>query len=164
VVGSARGSSKGQRFDLDVQAEREGVVLRAGGACVALLSSLWLLALPYPMLRILALSGFVASAFWLRAAVQAAGRLRRDADHFLELGDDALRLSEGDRVQVVPWTDVVSVSVDEDRLRVAIARRNGPVLEIEPRYVRAGSTGLSDLAQAIHAAHRRACPEHGGAA
>jgi hypothetical protein len=90
--------------------------------------------------------------------------LRRGTDHFLELGDDALRLSEGDRVQVVPWTDVVSVSVDEDRLRVSIARRAGPVLEIEPRYVRTGSTGLADLAQAIHAAHRRACPEQGGAA
>ena len=164
VVGSSAGSSKRQRFDLDVQAEREGVALRAGGACVVLLASAWLLALPYPLLRVLSFAGFAFGAFWLRAAVQARARLKRDADHFLELGPDALRLSEGDRVQVLPWQEIVSVSVDEDRLRVSIARRSGPCLEIEPRYVRAGSEGLHDLAEAIHAAHQRACPKPRGAA
>ncbi len=148
------------RFALDVRAEREAAGLRIAAALLVLPASVWLLALPYPFLRLFALSGFAFAGLWIVRALRARRLTRAQAEHYLELDRDALRLREGERLQVLPWKEVESVRVDEDRLTVSLARRDGgPPLELEPRYQ---GLGVHDLGQAVYQALARARARAGG--
>jgi hypothetical protein len=142
-----------RRFELDVRGERETAALRLGAALLVVLASLWLLALPYPRLRLFSVAGFAFAALWLVRAARSRARTRLHAEHYLELGPDALRLCESDLVQVVPWPDVLSVEVDEDRLTVRVTRSGGPPLELEPRY---RGLGVHALGRAVHEAMQKA--------
>ena len=133
-----------QRYPLDVRAEREAAYLRMIAAILALVGGAWLLALPYIVPRVLAVVGILFAAAFLRRAARARGA----AEHsYLEIGPAGLSICEGDRVERVPFSEILSVSVDDDRLSVVIARRNKPALEIEPRY---RGLNLQKLATAIH--------------
>lgn len=141
------------RYELDVRAEREAALLRAVGAVVALIAGIWLFALPYSVPRGFAVVGFVFAVLWLVRAARIVRRTGVPAEHYLELGRDALRLREGEQLHELPWAEIASVSIDEDRLVLRIARRQGGFLEIEPRY---RGVALHALGDAIRAARSRA--------
>jgi hypothetical protein len=148
------------RLPLDLRAERAIARLRASAALIVVLASGWLLALPYPLPRLFALAGFGFALLWLVRAARTRRQIRGAADHYLELDREALRLREGERSERVPWSEVDSIAVDEDRLLLRVARRGGPPLEIEPRY---GRMGLYELFEAIRGARARAA-DGGGCA
>jgi hypothetical protein len=141
------------RCELDVRGEREAAVLRIVGAVVATIAGAWLFALPYTVPRLFALAGFAFAALWTARALRMRRRFRNPAEHYLELGADALRLRDGAELHEVPWREVQAVSVDEDRLVLRIARRDAAALEIEPRY---RGVALHALCDAIRAARYRA--------
>lgn len=141
------------RYELDVRAEREAALLRGAAAVLVLVAGTWLFALPYSVPRLFAAAGFVFAVLWLVRAARIGRRIRHSAEHYLELGHDALRLRDGAQLHELPYREIGSVSVDEDRLVLRIARRQGAVLEIEPRY---RGVGLHALCDAIRAARSRA--------
>jgi hypothetical protein len=114
------------RLPLDLRAERAIARLRVSAALMVALASGWLLALPYPLPRLFALAGFGFALLWFVRAARMRRQIRGAADHYLELARDALRLREGERSERVPWSEVESISVDEDRLLLRVARRRGP--------------------------------------
>ena len=146
------------RYELDVRAEREAALLRGGAAALAVIAGLWLFALPYPVPRLFAAAGFVFAVLWMVRAARIGHRIRNPAEHYLELDRDALRLREGERLHELPWTEIASVSIDEDRLVLRIARRQGGVVEVEPRY---RGVALPALCDAIRAARLRAAARGG---
>ena len=141
------------RLPLDLPAERAIARLRVSAALLVSLASGWLLALPYPLPRAFAVAGFAFAVLWLVRAVRMRRRIRGAADQYLELDRDALRLRDGEREELVPWSEVESIAVDEDRLLLRVARRAGKPLEIEPQY---GGVGLYDLFEAVCGARTRA--------
>jgi len=141
------------RLQLDLRAERAIARLRVSAALIVALSSGWLVALPYLLPRLFALAGFAFALLWLVRAARMRRQIRSATDHYLELDRDALRLREGERTERVPWSEVESISVDEDRLLLRVARRQGRILEIEPRY---GGVGLYELFEAVRRAWTRA--------
>jgi len=148
----------GMRYELDVRAEREAALLRAGAALVVSLAGAWLFALPYSVPRVFAIAGFGFALLWAVRAVRARRRIRNPGEHYLELGRDALRLRDGAQLHEVPWRDVQSISIDEDRLLLRIAHREGAILEIEPRY---RGVALPALYDAVRAARSRAAGRGG---
>ena len=146
------------RYELDVRAEREAALLRSAGAIVALIAGTWLMVLPYAVPRVFAAAGFVFAILWLVRALRIRQRIRSAGEHYLELAEDALRLRDGAQLHELPWSEVAAVSIDEDRLLLRIARRDGGVLEIEPRY---RGAGLHALCDAIRAARARAARRGG---
>jgi hypothetical protein len=141
------------RYALDVRAEREAALLRAGAALVVVLAGAWLFALPYVVPRLFALAGFCFAGLWLVRAARMRQRIGNPDAHFLELASDALRLRDGAELHEVPWCEIDSISIDEDRLVLRIAHRKGAVLEIEPRY---RGVALYALCDAVRAARSRA--------
>jgi hypothetical protein len=150
---ASEGLQAPQRYELDVRAEREAALLRGGAALLVLFAGTWLFALPYSVPRVFAAIGFVFAALWLVRAARIGRRIQKPAEHYLELGRDALRLREGELLHELPYGEIASVSIDEDRLVLRIARRQGPTLEIEPRY---RGVALHALCDAIRAARSRA--------
>jgi hypothetical protein len=142
--GSARGVV---HLPLDARAERGTAALRWVAAFLSLFGGLWLLALPYPLPRAIAVLGLVFSAIFLRQAARSRGQSLRAADHYLEITPDELRLRQGDKLEILPWSEVQSVAIDEDHLTVTVARKDGPPLELEPRY---SGLGLRALGEAVH--------------
>src|SRR5205814_6888435 len=76
------------RFELDARAERQSAALRIAAACVAWLAGAWLFALPYALPRLLGAAGCVFAL--LRLVRARRDRKRLPAEHYLELGADAL--------------------------------------------------------------------------
>jgi hypothetical protein len=146
------------RYELDVRAEREGALLRAGAALVVTVAGAWLMVLPYSVPRLFALAGFAFAGLWLARAARMRRRIRNSAEHYLELGPDALRMRDGGELHAVAWPEIETIWVDEDRLVLNIVRRNGAVLEIEPRYRGVALYGLCD---AVRAAKSRAAGRGG---
>jgi hypothetical protein len=89
--------------------------------------------LPVPVFLVGVL-GLLVSVAWLRNARRTAHRAPQANLHFLEVYEDGLLLSEGERRVAVLWTQVEDVEVDEERLDVVVTRRDAPPLRIEPRY------------------------------
>jgi hypothetical protein len=148
----------GMRYELDVRAEREAALLRAFAALVVSIAGAWLFALPYSVPRVFALAGFGFALLWGVRVVRARRRIRNPGEHYLELGRDALRLREGAQLHEIPWQEIASISIDEDRLLLRIAHGEGAVLEIEPRY---RGVALPALCDAVRAARSRAAGRGG---
>jgi hypothetical protein len=148
------------RLALDAQSERQTASLRVVAALLALVAGCWLFALPYPLLYVFALASLAFAAIFLASAARMRKRSLHAQEHYLDLGPDALRVREGDRVQIVPWREVKSVRIDEDRLVVWVDRGTGPALELEPRY---RGLSLHALAAAVHGAFS-AAQKRGGCA
>ena len=149
MVDQADRDTESLRFPLDARSERQTASLRVVAALLALLAGGWLLALPYPLLYLFALASLAFAVIFLGSAARMRTRSLRAQDHYLDLGPDALRVREGDRVQIVPWGEVRSVRVDEDRLVVWVDRGTGPSPELEPRY---RGLSLHGLGAAVHRA------------
>jgi hypothetical protein len=139
------------RFELDDRAERGATALRVGAALVTMLAGAWLLLLPYSVPRVFAVAGLCFAALWLVRAARArrmaklpAGAGPRD---YLELRPDALCMRNHGTEQVIPWGEVVSVAIDEDRLMVVVERKNASAIMLEPQY---RGTALHPLAEAVH--------------
>lgn len=159
MVDQERGDRGVIHLPLDARAERTTVALRLMAAVLSLLGGLWLLALPYPLPRAIALVGLAFAVIFLRQAARSRGQRLRAADHYLELAPEELRLRQGDALEIVPWAQVESVGIDEDHLTVSVARKNHPPLELEPRY---RGLGLHALGELVHkefatAKKRRGC-------
>lgn len=146
------------RLPLDVRGEHQVAALRVAASLLAVVGGIWLLALPYRVPRVVALLGLGFGILFMRRALRA--RTLDAASHYLELGRDALRIQNGEQLQIVPWDEVQAVRVDEDRLLVAVERRAASPLEIEPRY---RGLALYELGSALHEA-LEAARKRGGCA
>jgi len=139
------------RFELDDRAERGATVLRVGAALVTMLAGAWLLLLPYSVPRFFAVAGFCFAALWLVRAARARRKAKLPAGaeprDYLELRPEALCMSNHGTEQVIPWGEVVSVAIDEDRLMVVVERKNASAIMLEPQY---RGTALRPLAEAVH--------------
>jgi hypothetical protein len=133
------------RFEFDARGEREIAALRAVLAVLLLVAGAWLFALPYAVPRAFAAAGVGFACLWLWRIARARHRaLDQDA---LELGPDALILREAGVDKAVPWLDIESVAIDEDRLLVIVARKAAPPLELQPHYRGVGLHELGDNVQ-----------------
>jgi hypothetical protein len=138
------------RFELDDRAEQGATALRVGAALVTMLAGAWLLLLPYSVPRFFAVAGLGFAALWLVRAARARRKAKLPAAgprDYLELRPEALRLCQGGTEQVIPWGEVVSVAIDEDRLLVVVERKNASAIMLEPQY---RGTALQPLAEAVH--------------
>lgn len=145
-----------RRFVYDARAELSVAWLRLVGAGVVLLATPFLLT---PTLGKLgcafALLAAAIAAFWIVSFMRARRRASSPLRFRLELEDRGLVLEEGGSLTEVPWAEVSSVGVDEERLRVDVGRGRAEPLHIEPRYE--GVT-IYELAAAIESAWRNATP------
>lgn len=139
------------RFELDDRAEQGATALRVGAALVTMLAGAWLLLLPYSVPRLFAVAGFCFAGLWLVRAVRARRKARllhpEEPRDYLELRPEALCLRQGGTERVIPWGEVVSVAIDEDRLLVVVERKNASAIMLEPQY---RGTALRPLAEAVH--------------
>jgi hypothetical protein len=142
-----------RRFELDDRAEHAGRALRVGAALITVVAGGWLFALPYLAPRLFAVAGFVFAGLWLLRAARARSTQRRPAEHYLEFRPDALCLREGAQEQVVPWHEIISVAIDDDRLQVIVQRKSSAALVLEPQY---RGLGLRPMAEAVQDALTRA--------
>ena len=147
-----RGSEQTVRLELDTASERAGALLRIGAALLVAVAATWLLALPFGVPRAFAVAGLVFAILWIARGLRATAQTRNPAEHYLELTEAALCLRAGPVSERVPWLDIAGLSLDEDRLLLRVLRRQGPPLEIEPRY---RGLGLHALYEAIAAAWER---------
>lgn len=138
-----------ERFTMDVAAERAIAGLRLVGAATIVGASGWI-AVTRPGLVVagVAAFGLLIAVFWVVSWKRADKRLRDSQRWFLELGDDELVLSEGERVVRAPWPSVRSVEVDEERLVIVVTRAGGEPVVIEPRY---RGVSIEALASAVRA-------------
>ncbi len=148
-----RDSEQTVRLELDTQSERGAALLRTAAALLVAVSATWLLALPYAVPRAVAVVGLVFAILWIARSLRTTARAGDPAEHYLELTDSALCLREGPVSERVPWLDIAGLALDEDRLLLRVVRRQGPPLEIEPRY---RGLGLHALYEAVAAAWERA--------
>jgi hypothetical protein len=139
------------RFELDGRAERGATVLRVCAALVTMLAGAWLLLLPYSVPRFFAVAGLGFSALWLIRAQRARRKAKLPSEaepqDYLELRPDALCMRQSGAEQVIPWGEVVSVAIDEDRLLVVVERKNASAIMLEPQY---RGIALRPLAEAMH--------------
>jgi hypothetical protein len=149
------------RFERDARGERAARRLRVGAALLVTFAGLWLLALPFAVPRAFGVAGLVFAALWIARALRERRASQQPGEHCLELTADCLRLRDAERVQEVPWSEVESIWIDEDRLLVRVQRRSGAVLDLEPCY---RGVGLQNLALAVEDARARAARGHLGCA
>lgn len=145
------------RLAADQATERQIVLLRGALGVGLLVCSAWLFALPDMLPRAFAAAGVVFALLWLVRAAKLVqtGPTTADKD-YLELGHDGLKLHEAGRDQLFPWTEIVRVAIDYDRLTLALLRHSGEIVHLEPRY--RGVT-LEDLCEAVRALHSSAQSE-----
>lgn len=95
---------------------------------------------------------------WAMAARHARRRIDAPEEWGVDLEPTHLGLREGPgRHRTVPWPEIRSVEVDEERLVVQVSRGRGvPPLRIEPRF---GGLGAYELADAVETARRAAAPD-----
>jgi hypothetical protein len=132
------GSERGQvvaRFATDPREQRTlarvraiCALLAAGAASLTLFGKL-----PIPAFLV-ALLGLAISLLWLRQARRAAASARRSNPEALVVHALGFALDEGERTHWVPWRNVVSVEVDEERLDIVVQQTGATSLRIEPRY------------------------------
>jgi hypothetical protein len=137
----------GVRFELDVRAERGAAALRVGAALITVFAGAWLLMLPYSAPRYFAVAGLAFAALWLWRAFRMHRKDRDPQAHYLELRPEALCLCEGGEERIVPWQEVESVAIDEDRLQVVVTRKDSPALLLEPQYRGLGLRAMADAVQ-----------------
>jgi len=143
-----------KRLVADIATEREISVWRGVVGIGLLVCSVWLFALPQWLPKLFAAAAVFFAVRWIAAAI---GVLRTRVDpntqDFLELTHTALTVREHGRDLTLPWTEIVRVAIDQDRLTLALLRHTGEIVHIEPRY--SGVT-LEDLWSAASALHSSA--------
>ena len=120
-----------RRYESDARAELQALRFKGIAGVVALVAGAWLLVLPDWLPRLFGFAGCAFGALWIRRWARGAAP---PSSTYLELRDDALVRRTGDALEVVPWSDVHDVEVDEDRLEVRVERVGSDPLWIEPRY------------------------------
>jgi hypothetical protein len=133
-----------RRFVLDVAAERATARLRLFAAAVVVPASAVLAtALPTFLGIFVAMAGIGVSIGWVVAFVRARARIG-DSDRFsLVVDDTGVSLALGGAPVDVRWTEIREVDLDDERLEVALHRRDGPVVRIPPIFA---NIALPDLA------------------
>lgn len=132
-----------ERFELDIQADRQVSVLRGVAVALLLLCGLWLLALPYAVPRMVALAGLAFAVLWVARARQQRIRAKHPELHFLELWPDRLVVGEPPPSgRELPWAEIAGIELDEDALVVKLHTADGDCVVIEPKY---RGIGLGDL-------------------
>jgi hypothetical protein len=138
----------------DIATEREISLWRGAVGIGLLLCSVWLFALPEWLPKLFGVAAVVFAVRWIAAAI---GVLRTKADparqDFLELTHEAITVREHGRELTLPWAEIVRVAIDQDRLTLALLRRTGEIVHIEPRY---SGVALEDLCNAASALHSSA--------
>ncbi|MEM9190299.1 MAG: hypothetical protein AAGF12_14035 [Myxococcota bacterium] len=143
-----------KRFELDTESERAVGRLRLGAALVVAIGSVWILAAGAGTIgTTLAIVGLLASVGWVFAFRGSRKKATKAATYYLELDSSGLTLAEGKAPTQVKWSEITSVDVDEDRLVVAVARRNDKDLILQPRY---RGVDLYSLAAAVETARSAA--------
>lgn len=120
-----------RRYESDARAELQALRLKGIAGVVALGAGIWLLVLPDWLPRTFGFAGCAFGALWIRRWTRGAAP---PSSAYLELRDDALVRRTGETVEVVPWSEVRDVEVDEDRLVVRVERAGSEPIWIEPRY------------------------------
>jgi hypothetical protein len=124
-----------QRFEVSRADQRSLALVRGGAALVCALCASWLLLsrVSVPVFLI-GLLGLVISLAWLAQARRAARTASRPEAHHLSIHRDGLLLAEQDRLTRLRFADVADISVDEERLDLAVKLHDGRCVRIEPRY------------------------------
>ncbi len=102
--------------------------LALGAAALALLGSLPLAAF------FVVLTGALVGIAWIGVARRSWKRADAPSAFTLTAYEKALTLGEGEGQTVLPYGEITSIAVDEDRLDVVIEHTKGPPVRIEPRY------------------------------
>lgn len=140
-----------KRLDADMAMDRRIALIKGGVALALLVCSAWLFALPSWLPRLFAVIAVVFAGLWLVRAAKAARQPKDPEDKdYLELSHRALTLHEHGRDLVLPWTEIVRVAIDQDRLTLALLRHSGEVVHIEPRYTGVTLEDLCSAASALH--------------
>lgn len=144
----------------DIATEREISLWRGAVAIGLLVCSLWLFVLPQWLPKLFAAAAVFFSVRWIAAAI---GVLRTpvdpDTQDFLELTHAAITVREHGRELTLPWVEIVRVAIDQDRLTLALLRRTGEIVHIEPRYTGVMLEDLCSAASALHSqAHSAGAP------
>jgi hypothetical protein len=87
------------------------------------------------------------------AGRRGLARAREAQRNFVALRGDSLEIQDGSKEVRVAWRDVISATVDEERLVVVVRRRDADPVHVEPRFA---GVSVYDLARAID---ERADPE-----
>ncbi len=143
-----------ERLVLDVHGLRSERALRIVAALVSFGSSAWLFAVGRSLVQhaFAAAALFFGVVFLVRARKQK--NLTRDASqHYLDIGEPDLALTEGEHARREAWSEVEAVEVDEDRLVVVLRLRQRAPWILEPRY---GGLPPQQLAERLHASLTRA--------
>ena len=137
-------------FEHDAKNEAAVALVRAVAIVGTLVSIGGLaFALPTWVGAVFTLMGLAAVAGWTVMVLRARARVRSRVS--LELAPERLRYEDGAHSSEVSWTEVESVSVDEDRLDVLVERRGAEPLRIEPIF---RGASVYELADAIRTAWR----------
>ncbi len=149
-----------RRYELDARSERATANLRLLGAAVVAACAAWMASSsPSALGWLFVLLALLASGGWLAAGLSGRRRARRAGDYFLEAGPEGLLLADGERRLHVPWSEILAVNVDEERLTVEVTRRTGDPLVVQPRY---RGIGVHELGRALDEARRGATSPPGG--
>ena len=147
-------SSETLRFELDTGAERAVARLRlAGAAVVAVCVVLMALAEPSALGWVFAILLAALALGWTAAGWRGLRRAKSPEGWFLEAGPERLTLAERGQRLDIPWSQIVRIEVDEDRLVVAVHRHTGDPVTLTPRY---RGVGLHELGEALRVRHRDA--------
>lgn len=143
-----------ERLFLDAREVRDRTRLRliatlpamAGGVWLCWISDSW-------FLRAFALAGVTFGALWLLSARRGAAQLQTASEHYLDIGQEALQVCSGPGHRTLPWSEILAVEIDEDRLVTVLRLRGGDTLAIEPQY---GQLALEALAERLERARKQA--------
>ena len=145
-----------RRFELDSRAERQLAGARQLASAGVAVGAVWLAAVGTHMVHhLLAAAGGLATLGWWVVARRIRRRVASGARHYLALHDDVLEVAQGERTLVLPWDQVRSVEVDEERLVVVLERCSGSPLTVEPLYRGVGLYELRDAIAAVWSAFAR---------
>jgi hypothetical protein len=148
------------RLALDRRVVTQTFIVRAIAATIALIGSLWLMAARGGTW--LSIAGLLTGAFalvWLARGLREQRRALQ-AGHDVLLDANGITLGPSERQTHLGWDNVASITVDEDRLMVAIQPTTGPTLWLEPHY---GGLGVYDLRAVITRVFHQCRPDAAGA-
>lgn len=131
--------------------------LRLTAAAGVFGAAIWLVVeSPAPRFQVIAGLSMIAVLAWLAMALRARRRLATPERHRLVLAPEGLRLVEGERERQIPWSDVESIEIEDERLVVQVRVRGAEPLLVEPRY---GGLGAHALESALRQARGAALGE-----
>jgi len=141
-------SERGQvvaRYEVRAGDQRALAYLRAFCAVLALCGAIAMLlgALPLPLFMVAVLAVLLSVA-WLAQSRRLAKAARATSRPSLTAYTHGLWIEEATGNEWLPWSDVMQIEVDEERLDVVITKREGARRRIEPRY------GGVDLYELVH--------------